>query len=206
MKNILFIGAHPDDIELGCGATISKLKKKKCNITWVVLSSCNKSLPDNQKDFLAKEVIASSEYFSVLLKFTDFEVRDFHHYRSDIREYLHSLSKSLNIDTIFTHNLNDIHQDHQVVADESVRVFNKKTNIIMYAMPYNIKTNSINFYSKVDNDDIDKKIESLSLYKSQHMLSRSYFSEAYIRSMAVQAGVSCAHEYAECFTLYNYFI
>jgi N-acetylglucosamine malate deacetylase 1 len=121
-KRLLFLGAHPDDIELGCGALIHNVGEKS-EMLCVTLS-------DNQKNPLLRNVV--DEHYrsmgvlgvpreSVVLR--DFSTRLFHDARQEILEYFLKLRRDFKPDIIFVHSKQDIHQDHNTMTDEALRAF-----------------------------------------------------------------------------------
>src|SRR5512139_2308665 len=125
-KKVCFIGAHPDDIELGCGALISNILGQT-----EILSVTHS---DNQKNHDLQNLV--SEHFNsmaqlglrrdqVLLE--DFITRRFPQDRQEILEYLYRLNKEFQPEIVFTHTRSDIHQDHVQVTEEVLRAFRGKT-------------------------------------------------------------------------------
>src|SRR5512133_1285912 len=101
-KRVCFIGAHPDDIELGCGALIAQIAEQT-DIRCVTLS-------DNQKNpdlsHLVDEHYASMAALGVPKEkviLGQFETRRFPHYRQEILEYMIQLNKDFKPDIVFVH-------------------------------------------------------------------------------------------------------
>src|SRR5512139_2659055 len=119
-KKVCFIGAHPDDIELGCGAFISNIIGKTDTLC-VTLS-------DNQKNpsltGLVEEHYRSMAVLGVgrnHVRMEAFITRRFPELRQEILEYLYQLNREYQPDIVITHTRADIHQDHQQTTEEVLR-------------------------------------------------------------------------------------
>jgi LmbE family N-acetylglucosaminyl deacetylase len=194
-KRICFIGAHPDDIELGCGALIGSLQDKE-SITCVTLS-------DNQKNpllvNLVKEYSASMSALGILTKNTileKFETRRFPAQRQDILEYLIKLNRTLNPDIVFVHTRSDLHQDHNTVTEECLRAFRSIT-----VLGYDVIRSSYGFFpnllTSVSESDVKQKIDALAQYKTYS--GKYYFDPEVTRATLIRNGALCECKYAEGF-------
>src|SRR4030065_1125952 len=125
-KKVCFIGAHPDDIELGCGAFISNIHGKT-EILCVTLS-------DNQKNPALIHVVEEHFRSMAILgvprdhaKLECFATRRFPELRQEILEYLYQLNHEYHPDIVITHTRSDIHQDHQQTTEAVLRAFRGTT-------------------------------------------------------------------------------
>ena len=121
-KKVLFLGAHPDDIEIGCGALIHHIVQQT-EILCVTLSD-NQKNPDlkNVKD----EHLKSMKVLGVpedKIVFGPFITRVFPDARQEILEYFLKLRRDFQPDLIFVHSKQDVHQDHLTMTDEALRAF-----------------------------------------------------------------------------------
>jgi LmbE family N-acetylglucosaminyl deacetylase len=203
-NTILILAPHPDDGELGCGATISRLKNQGSEVFYAVFSPCNKSLPEGfSENQIYNELDDALSVLGIdnnhILKF-NFPVRDFPQYRQQILEELIVLRKNIKPDLVFIPNSNDIHQDHQTIASEAKRAF-KHVNILGYELPWNNMIMQTNFFVKVEQSDLDKKVKALSKYTSQQQ--RIYFKQEFIESLAKVRGARAGAMYAEAFEFIN---
>jgi len=203
MENILILSPHTDDAELGCGATISRFIEEKKNILWVVFSTAEESLPKNmaantlENEF--KNVIKKLNIPEESAIINHFKVRYLHEKRQEILELLVKIRNSFKPDLVIGPSLNDFHQDHQIVANEMVRAFKSSSSIISYELPWNHITFHTQLFFKVNEKQIDKKVEILKSYKSQLLKNRSYFSDEFIRGLACTRGIQVNTHYAEAF-------
>lgn len=187
MSKYLFIGAHTDDIELSCGGTIYKLVQEHY-IHCLSFSFCNK--PELGEEYDASLSLLGVNFISL----SNFPSRIFTKHRQDILNSLYSLT---GFDFIFTHSVDCIHQDHKVIARESLRAFKGK-NLITYSQPWNTNENP-NYFVELSEQQLEKKIEALACYKSQ--AHRAYMSPDFIRAQARYNGIKCGKLYAEAFKI-----
>jgi len=181
---LLFIGCHPDDVEYGCGGLISKLKYKIP--IYVLTLSKNQKNPKNKN--LVKENLESLQILGVKNKeiiFGDFITREFSYQRQEICDFLWDIKKKINPTCIFIPPY-DLHQDHQVGYDESLRVFRNKT-IIAYDIPRSEKSSKSVIFVELSKKNIDDKLKALSKYKTYK--NKNYFQKDVIVSECKANGV-----------------
>ena len=95
--------------------------------------------------------------------------------------------------------LNDPHQDHKTVAEESLRVFRHSMSLISYEEPWNHSKFEPKFFIKLNKNHLDYKLNALKKYKTQKKLKRFYFDYEFIESLARVRGSYIASKYAEAF-------
>jgi LmbE family N-acetylglucosaminyl deacetylase len=188
LTRVLCLGAHPDDIEIGCGGTILDLvaRRPSLEVHWVVLSG------DAQR---REEAIQSGERFlegaaqkQVLVeKFRD----SFFPYEGPaIKEYFHGLRQQLDPDVIFTHRREDMHQDHRLVAELTWNAFRNHL-ILEYEIPkYEGDLGTPNVFSALAEETCFAKIDMLvDCFPSQH--ARPWFSRETFWALLRLRGLEC---------------
>ena len=196
-KRVLFLGAHPDDIELGCGALLHHIVRQT-EVLCVTLAD-NQSNPDlkNVKDEHCRSmaVLGVPKDNIVFGKFT---TRVFPNARQDILEYFLKLRREFEPDLIFTHSKQDVHQAHNTMTDESLRAFRGIT-----VLGFDVVRSSYgffpNFLVEVTEEDVNKKIEALSQYETYR--DRYYFNSELTRSIMVRHGALAERPFAEGFDI-----
>ena len=200
IKKVLVLAPHTDDGEFGCGGTINKLIKQGIEVHYVAFSACEQSvLPEFPKDILITEVKAATKELGIHpdnLHLLKFDVRTFNFNRQEILDYMISFRNKFDPDLIFIPSLNDVHQDHFTIANEAVRAFKFK-NILSYEMPWNNFNFNTCYFTILDEDDLNTKVNALKHYKSQ--MHRSYASGEFIRALAKVRGVQVGRGFAEVF-------
>ncbi len=196
-KRVLFLGAHPDDIELGCGALIYHIVKQT-EILCVTLSD-NQKNPDlknvKYEQYEAMEVLGVSKKKMI---FGPFTTRVFPDARQDILEYFLQLRRDFQPDLIFVHSKQDVHQDHLTMTDEALRAFRGIT-----VLGFDVVRSSYGFFPhflvEVTEEDVNKKIEALSKYKTYR--DKYYFNSELTRSIMVRHGALAELPFAEGFDI-----
>ena len=207
IKSVLVLSPHTDDMEFGCGGTISRLVREGKKITNLVFSICEESVPHGlEKNTLQKECIASGSVIGINeenLIINKFKVRKFPNQRQEILEELIRVRNNGDYDLIFMPSSNDFHQDHKVIFEEGLRAF-KNSNLIGYQLNWNNLTTFNQFFVKLEECDLDKKIESLKEYESQSF--RPYASSEIIKSQSQLLGLQSGRsKYAESFEVIRLF-
>lgn len=196
-KRVLFLGAHPDDIELGCGALIHHIAGRS-QLLCVTLS-------DNQKNPALKNIVREHyqsmkvlgvEKENILLG--PFTTRVFPDARQEILEYFLKLRKDFQPDIIFVHSRQDVHQDHNTMTEEALRAFRGIT-----VLGFDVVRSSYGFFPhfliEVSEEDVKAKIEALSQYATYR--DKYYFNSELTRSIMVRHGALAETPFAEGFDI-----
>jgi len=207
IERALVLGAHPDDGEFGCGATIAKLVDSGVRVTYAMFSLCQESVPEGfPLDVLREEALNSSRVLGLdegsLIHF-EFPVRRFPQYRQEILEEMVRMRKELRPDLVLLPSNHDLHQDHATIAGEGWRAF-KAGSILGYEVPWNNLTFTAHLFSLVSPDQLERKIGALTQYRSQQF--RSYAKDEFIRSLARVRGTQVGQELAESFEVIRWMI
>lgn len=199
-SRILAIGPHPDDIELGMGATLSRFCRVGMQVQTIILSTAEQSLPSG---FTAADIrneclvaLSTLGIESTNVKFYDFPVRHFSGLRQEILEVLVRVDQLFKPDLVFCPSLTDTHQDHKVVAEECQRAFRTRS-LLGYELPWNNHGFLPTLSSLVSVEDIDNKETALTAYRSQ--TGRTYFEPGLLKSMARLRATVTHSEFAESF-------
>ncbi len=198
-KRVLFLGAHPDDIELGCGGLLHHIVTRTDAKVLCVTLSDNQKNPDlvNVRDehIRSMSVLGVPKESVVLGPFT---TRVFPDSRQEILEYFLKLRRDFQPDLIFVHSKEDIHQDHNVMTEEALRAYRGIT-----VLGFDVVRSSYGFFPhfivEVTEDDVNKKIEALSQYETYR--DRYYFNAELTRSIMVRHGALAERPFAEGFDI-----
>jgi LmbE family N-acetylglucosaminyl deacetylase len=198
---ILGLSAHTDDIELSAGGKLVKHLMNNDEIKIFVFSFCQDSLPkDFEPEKLKQEFITSMEKIGIEdYEIFNFPVRQFSEFRQSILDELVTVKQEFNPELIITHSINDTHQDHQVVAMESIRAFKNSASILAMQMPHNNLQFQNQYYERLTEDHMGVKLLMLEQYESQRVLKRKIFDNELILSWARLNGFCCNAEFAEVF-------
>jgi LmbE family N-acetylglucosaminyl deacetylase len=196
-KSVLFLGAHPDDIELGCGALLHQIVNQT-DILCVTLSD-NQKNPDlknlKEEHYQAMDVLGVPQDKVI---FGPFTTRVFPDARQEILEYFLKLRREFGPDLIFVHSKQDIHQDHLTMTEEALRAFRGIT-----VLGFDVVRSSYGFFPhflvEVTEEDVNKKIEALACYETYR--DRYYFNSELTRSIMVRHGALAERPFAEGFDI-----
>ena|SRR2546425_2811207 len=195
---VLCLGAHADDIEIGCGGTVLRLAAALpcAKFTWIVLSGDRVRSAEAHRS--AGLLLGSADRGTVLVK----QFRDgfFPYIGASIKDYFEQLKREVTADVIFTHHRGDRHQDHRLVAELTWNTFREHL-ILEYEVPkYDGDLGSPNCYVPLDEQTCHGKIHHvLKAFPSQR--DRRWFTEETFRALMRLRGVECAAPdgYAEAF-------
>jgi LmbE family N-acetylglucosaminyl deacetylase len=196
-KNVLFLGAHPDDIEIGCGALIHHVANIS-QVTCVTLSD-NQTNPDlknvvnEQRRSMARLGVPKER-----VQYGPFATRVFPQARQEILQYFLSLREQLDPDIIFVHTVHDVHQDHLTMTEESLRAFRGIT-----VLGFDVVRSSYGFFPHflvaVNEEDVKAKIEALSEYETYR--DKYYFNSELTRAIMIRHGALAERPFAEGFDI-----
>jgi LmbE family N-acetylglucosaminyl deacetylase len=199
-KRTLVLAPHTDDGEFGCGGTISRLCESGSEVFYAAFSACRQSvLKEFPEDILITEVKSATKELGIQpsnLILYDFEVRTFNFRRQEILEEIIKLKNDIMPDLVFIPSVNDIHQDHFIIANEGIRAF-KLSTLLSYELPWNNFSFTTTCFFNLKQANIDAKIRALGCYRSQQ--HKSYANADFIKSLARVRGVQIGSEYAEVF-------
>ncbi len=195
---VLLLGAHCDDIEIGCGGTILKLlsRHEQLEVDWIVFSSDAER--ESEARTSAAAFLTSAKRQNVVME--NFRDGFFPYIGADIKDYFEVLKREVEPDLIFTHYRGDRHQDHRVISDLTWNTF-RNHMILEYEVPkYDGDLGRPNCFVSFGGDICRRKIDViLEAFKSQ--CGKQWFTEETFRSLmrlrGVESGV--ASRYAEAF-------
>jgi len=188
VRTILCVGAHADDIEIGCGATLLHLlaRKHPIEVHWVVLGA---------RDARAAEAKIAAELFLSGADRHEVEIKGFRdsYFPFDgkaIKEYFHDLAGRVRPDLIFTHRREDLHQDHRLVAELTWCAFRDHL-ILEYEIPkYDGDLGQPNVFVTLDRATCDRKVQQiLTTFRSQQ--GKPWFTDDTLWSLLRIRGVEC---------------
>jgi LmbE family N-acetylglucosaminyl deacetylase len=131
-QHVLCLGAHCDDIEIGCGGTVGRIvaANPDVSVTWVVMGSTEQRAQEALLS--AHTVLAAAQKKTVVIK--SFRDGFFPYQGADLKEYFEELKGTVTPDLVFTHYRNDLHQDHRLVSELTWNTFRDHL-ILEYEIP-----------------------------------------------------------------------
>lgn len=198
LRSVLCLGAHADDIEIGCGATLLEIQQSRpdVRIDWVVFSSQGVREAEARAsfaDWFQKENRGKLRVYS-------FEDTLFPVQRRELKECFQAIAMETSPDLIFTHRIDDAHQDHRLIAELTWNTFRDHC-VLEYEIPkYEGDLGKPNLFVPISELNANRKIESLSShYLSQH--EKPWYRADTFRALLTLRAIECRSEtgYAEAF-------
>lgn len=176
--NILAIGAHPDDIELGCGGLLLKAARQDHhNIFMYTLTRGGASGDPEER---TKELMQSAKSIGAKRLWIDnFEDTKLS-LSSDLINHIEFFIKRADPDIVLTHSLGDTHHDHRAIAASTMEAGRFVPNILAYEIPVTRDFKPQVYYDI--SDVIEDKIELINIFLSQR--SKSFLQSNAIRGLA----------------------
>ena len=186
--NVLCLGAHADDIEIGCGGTLLTLLSggRPVSVRWVVFSG---------DEHRAREARASAAAFlenaiDPIIELHDFTDGFFPSETGSIKAVFEQIKRGVQPDIILTHTLNDSHQDHAVIAQMTGSTFRNHLvmgyEIAKYDGDLGRPDTYIHLSETMARDKADKICQS---FPTQ--ACRSWFNPETFLSLARLRGIEC---------------
>ena len=194
---VLLLGAHCDDLEIGCGGTIIQMAERwpDARYVWVTLSS--DAVRGAETRQAAARLLASAH--DVTIRVEQFRASFFPYDGELVKDYFETL-KSYEPDIILTHYRGDLHQDHRIVNELTWNTFRDHL-VLEYEIPkFDGDFGTPNTYVPLTTRTLDRKIQTLlECFPSQ--LTRKWFTRSTFEAIARLRGIECnaTDGYAEAF-------
>jgi LmbE family N-acetylglucosaminyl deacetylase len=189
LQRVLCIGAHSDDIEIGCGGTILHLQKQFPGLQFYWICFCSNPAR-------AKEALKSAAFFLrksprckvVIKEFCD----GFLPYTGgDVKQIFEQIKSSFSPDLVFTHARHDLHQDHRFLSELTWNTFRNHL-ILEYEIPkYDADLRSPNFFVPLSKTIADAKVRALMKFFGTQR-NKHWFSEDLFHSLHRLRGIESA--------------
>jgi len=153
---ILCVGAHSDDIEIGCGGTILRLLQEcaEAEVHWVVLGSSGQR--DAEALLSAHNFLAHATKKDVIVK--NFKNSFFPYVGAEIKTFFEELKETVSPDVIFTHHRNDLHQDHRLISELTWNTYRSHLILEYEVLKYDGDLGVPNLFVHLDASVCQKKV------------------------------------------------
>jgi LmbE family N-acetylglucosaminyl deacetylase len=184
---ILCLGAHSDDIEIGCGGTVLRLLRERpgSTVSWVVFSA--NPAREAEARSSAAEFLADATTTNVTVK--NFRESYFPYVAVEIKEFFETL-KASEPDLIFSHHRHDVHQDHRTVAELTWNTFRNHLVFEYEIAKYEGDLGTPNVFVPLPRDTAQRKVELLLRHFASQSRRAWFNADAFHGLMSVR-GVEC---------------
>lgn len=197
-SKVLCLGAHSDDIEIGCGGSVLKMiaNDEIEAIYWVVFASNDirkKEALDSAEAFLKDVENKTIQVFSYRDAFLNFSAYE-------IKEKFEAIKKAFDPDVVFTHYRDDRHQDHRLISDLTWNTFRNHL-ILEYEIPkYDGDLGIPNCFFQIPENLTQRKVAYLLTYFNTQKKKHWFDKETFLSLMRIRGLESAAEsKYAEAF-------
>jgi N-acetylglucosamine malate deacetylase 1 len=201
-SRVLVLAPHTDDAELGCGGTMARWIDEGAAMHAAVFSTAETSLPPGSKAYRLKdECHLALDQLEVPREnrfIYNYPVRELGYHRQEVLEEMVDLARTVAPEVVLVPSGADLHQDHAVVHQESVRAF-RYTTMLGYELPWNHITFSTQAFVVLEEQHLRRKWAALTKYESQLEVARPYFRYEFVESMATVRGLQVKAPYAEAY-------
>jgi LmbE family N-acetylglucosaminyl deacetylase len=193
---ILAIGAHPDDVELGCGGLLTKAARFGNEVYICTITRGGASGDPTQR---TRELLQSAKFIGA----KGVNIGDFQDTKLQVDaaliNFIETYAKKVDPDLVLTHYHGDIHHDHRAVATATMEAGRFNSNILAYEIPLT-RTFDPKVYYDIS-DVIDDKIALIRIYWSQRskLYTKANAIKALAEFRALQSRLNTAINYVEAF-------
>jgi LmbE family N-acetylglucosaminyl deacetylase len=196
-NNVLAIGAHPDDVEMGCGGTLLKHLQLGDNVYALILTNGEKGNHDHHRDECLKSLkkigIKKQNIFFGNLR--DGFVKDDNETISLIENFI----RKLEINKVYTHYFSDRHQDHRNTSLAVSAAARKVNEIFLFQGPSTLSNFEPHYFIEIPIAALKIKLKAIEKYKSQ--IRKGIVNIEWLKDVAVVNGVFGNVKYAEAFAI-----
>lgn len=185
---LLCLGAHADDIEIGCGGTVLRLAAEIPDliVRWIVFSAAGPRDLEARGGAAAFLESVSEKRIEIL----DFRDGYFPFQGADIKNCFEGVKRDFDPSVVLTHWQGDAHQDHRLLAELTHNTFRDHL-VLEYEIPkYDGDLGNPSFFVPLTQEQVGRKVEII----SGHFISqrgRRWFSEETFLAMARLRGIGC---------------
>jgi LmbE family N-acetylglucosaminyl deacetylase len=176
--HVLALGAHADDIEIGCGGTIMRLldERPRTVVTWVVLSAVGARSREAKES--AEKILAAAGKQSVITE--DFRDGYFPYVGASLKDLFEELKGQCSPDVIFTHRKEDLHQDHRLISELTWQTFRDHLTLEYEVPKYDGDLASPNVFSVLTDQFFRRKLDHLMAHFPSQGHHRWYTEESFL--------------------------
>lgn len=198
--SILAVGAHPDDIELGCGGVLMKARDTGAKVYGLTLTRGEKGTMASRKGKRTAELVRAAKFMELdgfwVMNLEDTGLRD---EIPRVKDIIEEKIRETKATMVLTHSGLDIHSDHQAVF-EATKEAARDASVLTYEDVSTPKEFVPNYYVDITGY-IEDKMRLITFHKTQE--EKTYMEPEVIKGRAAHRGLQCGTSYAEAFRVYK---
>jgi len=198
LRRVLCLGAHSDDIEIGCGGTLLKLIREnpKLEVRWVVF--CGSTARQKEARRSARQFLRGAK--QAVIETHSFRESFFPVEWAGIKEAFERIKKEFDPDLVFTHYRDDRHQDHRVLSDLAWNTFRHHLILEYEIIKYDGDVGQPNVFVELDAALARRKVSAILKYFQTQGNKHWFTADTFLSMMRIR-GIECASPalYAEAF-------
>jgi len=193
--SVVAVGAHPDDIEFGCGGTIALHEDRGDTITLVVVTNGERGGDPKQRVNEAKEAarILGAKKIE-FLGFPDGAIGD----SIDVVAKIEEVLRGMDADIVYAHTPSERHQDHRHVALAATSAARDRTALLYFETPSSSNLFRPQYYVDIT-ETMERKLKAVEVHRSQ--MTKRVIKPDLVKGQARFRGFDPRFEYAECFEI-----
>jgi LmbE family N-acetylglucosaminyl deacetylase len=198
LRRVLALGAHADDIEIGCGATLLQLQEShELEVTWVVLSA--EGAREEEARACAKAFLAGAASSEVVCH--GFRDAYLPYAGAELKDLFEELKRSVDPQLVLTHRRDDLHQDHRLICELTWNTWRDHL-ILEYEIPkYDGDLATPNVFVPVSDELARRKVDLLTTWYRTQRDKHWFDAELFLGLMRVRGMEARSPSgYAEAFT------
>ena len=192
--NVVAVGAHPDDIEIGAGGSIALHRARGDSVRFLVLTRGQKLSSPSQRESESRE---AADILSVedvhFLGYEDTRVP----YDDEIVERIDEHCGEVDADRVYIHTEEDTHQDHRRAALSSIAATRNTPEVLAFESPSTRSSFDPQYYNSLSEGFLERKIEAIKSHESQQ--EKKYLEAEAMKGLARFRGRQANTRYAEAF-------
>lgn len=195
---LLVLGAHSDDIEIGCGGTVLRLlgESGEAEVRWVVFSAHGVRAKEAEES--ARSFLKEARNREVVLK--SFRDGFFPYDGGEIKAIFEQMKGTFEPDLILTHFRHDLHQDHRLISELTWNTYRNHAILEYEVIKYDGDLGSPNFFVYLDEKTCQRKITVLEECFASQRNRRWFAPETFLSLMRIRGVESNSpSNYAEGF-------
>jgi len=192
--NVVAIGAHPDDIEIGVGGSTALHWKQGDNVRFLVLTSGGEI---SEREKREKEAIEAADILGVDdIRFFEYEDTAVP-YDGDIVKRIDEHLTAMDADRVYIHTEEDTHQDHRHASLAAIAAARSIDEVLAFEAPSTRSSFSPQYYSPISETVLERKIKAIRAHESQS--EKKYLEAEAMKGLARFRGRQASTRYAEAF-------